>query len=60
MLVVSVTMNTQLSAYLSAQPAGQGAVQKIEDTVNGVLDPIVAVFGNIVFFKAGPFPLIVI
>lgn len=53
-------MNTQLSAYLSAQPAGQGAVQKIEDTVNGVLDPIVAVFGNIVFFKAGPFPLIVI
>ena len=53
-------MNTQLSSVLSAQPAGQGVVHSIEETVNGVLEPVVGVFGSIVFFKVGPFPLIVI
>lgn len=53
-------MNTHLSAALSAQPAGQGVVSSIEDTVNSILDPIVAVFGNIVFFSVGPFPIVVV
>src|SRR5699024_12309308 len=53
-------MNTHMSAALSAQPAGQGVVTSIEDTVNGLLEPFVTVFGNIVFFAIGPVPLVVI
>ena len=53
-------MNTHMSAALSAQPAGQGVVESIEETVNGILDPVVGVFGSIVFFSVGNFPLIVI
>ncbi|HJA37942.1 MAG TPA: alanine:cation symporter family protein [Candidatus Brevibacterium intestinigallinarum] len=53
-------MNTQLSSVLSAQPAGQGLVHSIEETVNGVLEPFVTVFGNIVFFAIGPVPFVVI
>src|SRR5690625_1652982 len=53
-------MNTHMSAALSAQPAGQGVVTSIEDTVNGILEPFVTVFSNIVFFAIGPVPLVVI
>lgn len=53
-------MNTLLSAALSAQPAGQEQVVKIEEAVNGVLEPAVTVFGNIVFFSVGPVPIVVV
>src|SRR5699024_10097436 len=59
-VVVSGPMNTQLSSVLSAQPAGQGLVHSIEETVNGVLEPFVTVFGSIVFFAIGPVPFVVI
>lgn len=53
-------MNTHLLAQVSAQPAGQEQVVKIEEAVNGVLEPFVTVFDSIVFFAVGPVPFVVI
>ncbi|WP_084499761.1 alanine/glycine:cation symporter family protein [Brevibacterium album] len=52
-------MSTQLSAYTLAQPAGQEQVRRIEDAVNGALDPVVAWFSGIVFYSVGPLPIVV-
>ncbi|GAA2088917.1 MULTISPECIES: alanine/glycine:cation symporter family protein [Brevibacterium] len=53
-------MNTQLSTAFLAQPAGQEQVNRIEEAVNGVLDPVVTGFSNVVFFQVGHFPIIVV
>lgn len=53
-------MNTHLLAHVSAQPAGQQEVEKVEETVNGILEPFVTVFDSIVFFAVGPVPFVVI
>ena len=53
-------MNTHLLAHVSAQPAGQEQVVKVEEGVNSVLEPFVTVFDSIVFFSVGPVPFVVI